>query len=280
MPDLDLYNAILGRTSVRRYDRRPLDAETHRRVEAVIAEIKPLSAKGTFGLARRDGISGQELCAVLGAYGRLLDPPHCLIPHLVNGDWPLTELGFRMEQLAVRLVPLGLGSCFIGVLGDEPAAISRWYLPAQARIGAILIYGRPAQRAGRAVNGLLRATFGSDQRLPLEQLFFTEGFRAAAPPDWLRPLLEAGRWAPSARNAQPWRWHWDGDTLTLFVTRQNRRYGGLADYALFDGGLCMANISLAMEAHDVAGAWELLAPDAAAPAHPDDLAPLARLTFR
>ena len=141
----------------------------------------------------------------------------------------------------------------------------------------MLIYGYPAQRAGRGVEGLLRAAVRADQRLPLEQLFFTEGFRAAAPPEDLRPLLEAGRWAPSARNAQPWRWLWEKDVLTLFVTRHNKRYGRLTDYALFDGGLSMANISLAMEAYGIEGAWEMLAPSHVAPAHPDDLAPLARL---
>lgn len=280
MPDSDLYDAILSRTSVRRYDGRPLSAEMHQQVQEMIAGIKPLSTESAFGLVRHDGVSGQELAAVLGFYGRLLGAPHCLIPHIVGGDWPLVELGFRLEQLAVRLASLGLGSCFLGVLGDEPAAISHWHLPAEARVGAVLIYGRPAQGASHALSGLLRTAIRADQRLPLEQLFFVKGFRPAAPPEALHPLLEAGRWAPSARNAQPWRWLWEDGALTLFVTRHNRRYGQLTDYALFDGGLCMANISLAMEAHDIKGAWEMLSPASAIPAHPDDLAPLARLTLR
>jgi len=279
MPDPGLYEAILRRTSVRRYDDRPLPAETRQQVQGLIAAIKPLTTEGTFGLIQRDGVSGQGLAAVLGFYGRLLGAPHCLIPHLVGGDWPLVELGFRMEQLAVGLMRLGLGSCFLGVLGDESAAISHWNLPTEARVGAVLIYGQPAQGADRALGNLMRMAIRSDQRLPWEQLFFAEDFKSATPPARLQPVLEAGRWAPSARNAQPWRWLWDGDALTLFVTSHNRRYGRLTDYALFDGGLCMANMSLAMEALGIEGAWQMIGPTDAAPAHPDDLAPLARLTL-
>jgi nitroreductase len=280
MPDLDLYEAVLSRTSVRRYDGQPLSEETRFHVQQAIARVRPLSPDSSFKVTIRDGAIGQELAAVIGGYGRLLSAPHCLVPHMVGGDWSLVDLGFRMEQIAVSLVQLGLGSCFVGVLGNEPVAVSHWNAPPAARIGAVLLCGKPAQGVPRVLGGLVRRVIGADSRLPVEQLFFSHGFTPGEPPDELRPLLEAGRWAPSARNAQPWRWLWAQDTLTLFVTRRNRRYGKLPDYALFDGGLCMANISMAMQARGMPGAWELLGTDpVAVPPHPDDLIPLARLTL-
>ena len=112
MPVPSLYDAILSRTSVRRYDERPLDAETHRRVQEAIARIKPLSSISAFGLVRRDGVSGQELSAVLGFYGHLIGAPHCLIPHLVDSDWPLVELGFRLEQIAVLAWEAASSACW------------------------------------------------------------------------------------------------------------------------------------------------------------------------
>jgi nitroreductase len=96
----------------------------------------------------------------------------------------------------------------------------------------------------------------------------------------LVPLIEAGRRAPSAVNAQPWRFLWRDPQLYLFVTRNNAKYVLKANepYCLHDGGICMANVALALEALGLSGQWTLLEgtePDL--PAHPSNLHPLAVL---
>jgi len=56
---------------------------------------------------------------------------------------------------------------------------------------------------------------------------------------------------------------------------------GSQDYALHDGGVCMANVALAMEALGMEGQWVMLEgtePDI--PDHPADLRPLATLVMR
>jgi hypothetical protein len=40
------------------------------------------------------------------------------------------------------------------------------------------------------------------------------------PPEWVRLLVRAGCHAPSADNSQPWRFEWDGRTLTLRLDQQ------------------------------------------------------------
>jgi hypothetical protein len=51
-----------------------------------------------------------------------------------------------------------------------------------------------------------------------------------------------------------------------------------ADYRLYDGGICLANISLALEAQGQEVRWQLLADgQEGVPDHPDALQPLAKL---
>jgi nitroreductase len=230
----------------------------------------------------RDDLARADMASLLGAYGIILTPPHALVPYLLGAHHILADLGYRAEQLAVRLTMLGLGSCFVGTLPREAKLREQLGLPSGAHIGALLVYGREAgSSTGRGFNRAVRLVAGAASKLPLARMCYRESFdQPGAPPDDIAPLLEAGRRAPSAVNAQPWRFLWHAGALHVYVTRRNRRYGPAVyqDYRFYDGGICLANIALALEALDMQGAWQMYAPDAPeAPAHPDDLEPLARL---
>ena len=124
---------------------------------------------------------------------------------------------------------------------------------------------------------MVRAT----NKYPVERIFFSGSFDTpAVPPEELARLVEAARNAPSAVNAQPWRLLWHGGCLYLFVERHSERYlrEANADYRFYDGGICLANVSLALEAQGLEARWELLSDGQdGVPDHPDDLQPLAKL---
>ena len=272
----------MARRSVRRYDRQPLDPGTLAQVREIVAGVEPLVPENRFEALVRDELLDEDLAAVVGAYGRFVTPPHALAPYVLGQAHALADLGYRVEQIVVRLARLGVGSCYIGALRREGDARRRLDLPDGARIGALLIFGWPATAVGgRTLNALVRVVTGCSQRLPVERLFFVGSFdHPATPSRELSPLIEAARHAPSAVNAQPWRFLWRDERLHLFVTRDNPRYrlAGNEAYRLHDGGICMANVRLAMEALGVGGRWVVYQgtePDV--PAHPPDLQPLARL---
>jgi len=132
------------------------------------------------------------------------------------------------------------------------------------------------------LNSLMRSVPMGNTRLPLNQLFFQETFDLPTnPPDHLSPILSAARFSPSAVNAQPWRFLWRDGGLHLFVKRYNSKYGpgeGQA-YRFYDGGICMANIKLALKALNIKGKWILYSHEHEAPDHPPNLEPLAKITF-
>jgi len=281
---LDLYQATLARQSVRRYEREPLDEPTLSQVQQLVSAVEPLVPENDFRATMRDAPPGTNLIRDLGGYGRVVNPPHYLVPYVLGQEHALEDAGYRVEQISVRLAAMGLGSCFIGALTREDEVRARFSLPEAARIGAFLVFGRPSTSlAGRATNRLLRSVAGASRKLGANDVFFEGSFeRRATPPTQLAPLLEAARHAPSAVNAQPWRFLWDEGGLFVFVTKDNIRYGrGLhQQYRLHDGGAAMANIALAMEALNLSGRWELV--EETGPhllEHPSNLQPLARLVM-
>jgi len=281
----DLYQAILARRSVRRYDNEPLDAATLGQVREIISAVKPLVPENQFEVFVRDDAASENLVEVLGGYGRFVTPPHYLAAYGLGEDHVLEDQGYRVQQIAVRLTALGIGCCYIGALKREDEVRARFGLPEDARIGAFLVFGLPSTAlGGRAFNRLLRLAAGASNKLPAERIFFQDTFdNRTTPPPELSPLIEAGRHAPSAVNAQPWRFLWHDATLYLFVTRHNPKYGRgpTQQYRFYDGGISMANVALALEALEMEGQWTTLTgrePDI--PKHPTNLQPLAKLRMR
>lgn len=284
MAENDLYQAILTRRSVRRYEKKPLADAVLAQVQEIVSTASPLVAENDFRVEFHHVSADTDLVAALGGYGRIVNPPHYLVPSIEGSNFLLADLGYRAEQIAVRLMALGLGSCYIGCLGREMAVREQFGLPEGTRIGAVLVFGRASEAlGGRLINAAVRVAAGAARKLPPEQIFFRDSFDAPdSPPKDLAPLIEAARHAPSAVNAQPWRFLWRDGALQLFVKRDNPRYGGgnRAQYRLYDGGICMANVALALEALGLPGRWEMVEEASSeVPPHPPGLQPLARLTL-
>ncbi len=279
----DLYRAILDRSSIRRYDPQPLDPVSMERVQQIIADAEPLAPENDFEVLHRPGmLIDREFIRSMGAYGYIVSPPHALAPFTVGARFPLVDLGYRVEQIVIALTRLGIGTCYIGTLGREAANRDRLKLPADSRCAALLVFGYPASSlGGRTLNAFIRSVPKGDARLPEDQVFYRGSFDHPGDiPEHLRPLITAARFAPSAINTQPWVFLWRDPQLHVFVKRSNPKYGrGRGqDYRYYDGGICMANLWLAMKAMQMDGRW--LLPDQETyqvPDHPPSVQPLAAL---
>jgi len=281
----DLYHAILNRRSVRRYDRTTLDTGMIGRVQHLIESTEPLIPENHFDVRYHDGmLIDKDFISSMGAYGYIVTPPHALAPYIIGNHYPLVDLGYRVEQIVVRLAGLGIGTCYIGTLYREEANRARLDLPVDSRCGALLAFGHPASsNTGRALNSLMRSVPRGNTRLPMNLLFYQGTFdHPTHPPDDLFPILSAARFSPSAVNAQPWRFLWHEGELHIFVKRYNQKYGlgpGQA-YRYYDGGICLANIKLALNALELKGEWILHGQGYDIPDHPSTLEPLAKLVYQ
>jgi hypothetical protein len=282
---MDLYQAIVSRHSTRRFRDEALSDEILRQIDDIAAHVQPLTKENRFRVMRRDVLSGEDLVAAMGGYGRLISPPHFLMGYIIGERAPLVDLGYRMEQIAVRLAQIGINSCFIGSLGRETDVRVRFHLNREARTGAFLIFGYPAESVtGRTLNAVIRTAARATRKQTAGNVFHDGSFdQPCTPPKELSKIVEAGCQAPSANNTQPCRLLWHDETMYLFVKKENARYGKAVtqDYRYFDAGAYMANITMAMEAQDLLGEWELLkTSNLGIPDHPKTLEALAKLRLR
>ncbi len=284
MAETPLYQTLINRRSIRRFAPQRLSAADHESVASIIREIVPLMPQYDLDIHLRDIGDQFDLVSLLGAYGRLVSPPHVLLPVSPNMPLALVDQGYRMQQVVIRLYQREVGSCYLGTLRHLNTVHSYFNLPENTITGALLVFGYPAQSlTGKTFNKVFRTAMGSNRRLPLEVLFFTDTFdNPSQPPEQIKQIVEAGRFAPSAVNAQPWRFLLSDQTLFLYMTRENKKYSVSGkNYAFFDSGICMANISLAMQALNVQGHWQLIDDtEKDYPHHPQDLIPLARLIIK
>ncbi|MGD2253260.1 MAG: nitroreductase family protein [Anaerolineales bacterium] len=257
-----LFRAILARRSVRRYDPKPLDTSMLDRVTELIHGLEPLVAENDFQVVFRDGLRlDAQFMQGVGAYGRIISAPHALAPYVVGPKRPLLDCGYRTQQLVVRMTALGLATCYVGTLGREERSKAALDLPAASRCAAILVFGHAATSAGgRAVNAIIRGIAKGGWGTRDKAVFFHNSFdNPGEPPEFLEPLIVAALASPSAVDARPWRFLYREGAVHVFLLRHNLRYGrGVGqEYRYYDGGICMANIALAMEALPIEGRWSL-----------------------
>lgn len=278
-----LYQAILARKSVRRF--APYVApELLLQVQAICGETVGLISENTFEAHIQAIVPDRDVTSLLGAYGRIVSPPYVIVPTLEGNHHFLVDLGFRTQQIVISLTQLGLGTCYIGTLPKDEKAREIFQIPLNRHHAAIIAFGHPAAGlSGQVANQIIRVIAGATRKLASDELYYAD-FRSspeAPPPNWA-PIIEAARAAPSALNAQPWRFLGRGNHLYIFCQRHNQRYGhgAGAAYKFFDTGICIANIYLALIALGIRGSWRLCTePDENLPDYPNEFQPVAELVL-
>ncbi len=255
------YNTILNRFSTRRYETNPLGKNLLENLSSIQGSLEPLIKENTMEFSVYDFNGRYDRMDVMGAFGATLNPPHFLLGHITGESHLLTDIGFRLEQVVLWLQENEIGSCYIGCLRREKQFIRQFDLSETARLGSLVVFGNPdTSLLGKSANRLMRSTAGATRRKAVEEIFFSENFNhPVQPPEWLASIIDAGRYAPSAVNAQPWRFLLDGGVLYLYITRNHPKYslGDSEHYCFLDGGIAMANVVQAVHSLGMMASWSV-----------------------
>lgn len=284
MKDQRLFKAILERYSVRQYKTDVLSPLRLKQVQEIIDQRHCLIQGNEIEFLLIDEIKAVDLLVAQGTYGAFIASPHVLIPYTTTRNAPLLEIGFQVQQVVVRLYKEGLGSCYIGTAGRERRVIRHFSLPSDCLLGSTLIYGYPKKVETRNIANYFRKPGHRTKRMPYEEFFSMHVFdNPSAVPDRLETILSAARRAPSAVNAQPWRFIYENEFLYLFVVPQvypfvlNPKSRNI--YAMHDAGIVMANIWLTYQAMGIERDWILYEQDQTGfPMVPADMLPIAKIS--
>ncbi len=283
MENQEFYQAILDRYTVRQYEQQVFSQEEYDLLDTLIDNVQSLLPDNTVTFLQLHEITPVDLLVAQGPYGTFVNSPHVLLPYTVSQQFPLVEIGYQAQQVVLRLFQAGIGSCYLGTAGRENSVIRHFDLPVNASMGASLVIGKPKQSDFRSIANYFRKPGNPTKRMAFENFFFIDHFgQSGEVPASIVLVMEAARRAPSATNAQPWRFVLLDDWLYLYVVPKvypfvlSPRHRNT--YALHDAGLVMANMSMAYEALGEQREWVLYDFDIHSfPEFPKDVLPVAKI---
>ena len=175
MNEVNLYDAIFKRKSVRKFDPAPLDDKTLAGISARLSELQPLY----------DDIKTEiKLVSQKNIRTPLFKAPHYLVVFSEVKEGYLTNAGFMLQQMDLYLSAQGIGSCWQGLPRLDSELLNG------SKLEFIIVLA-----IGKSLEPLYRQNITEFKRYPLQQITNITG---------ADELLEPARLAPSGINSQPW----------------------------------------------------------------------------
>lgn len=255
-----IYETILSRFSVRRFDTESSDNAKLSDTNTILDNIDGLNLNNEFECLVFKYDQNDKTARVLGVFGRIFSAPYFLAPFITGDLFSIVDLGFRAQMAILRLWALGIGSCYIGCVHNQKRVIDLLGLPKNARIISMVVFGIPSKDQNKYLYQRISQVFTrSKSRLDTSGLFLDGPSNTTSnKDDILKRIIEAGRFAPSATNSQPWRFKIDGNYFGIYAKRKTlaKIYDLDQEYALHDVGICMANMSAAANSLGTKIKWE------------------------
>ena len=225
---MNLYEAIFTRKPVKRFRPETISEDDLAVIESHFHELPGLF--GNFHTEMHILNSDSKVLRSAGLTG--VRAPYYLVFYSEEAPRYQMNAGFLMQHMALYLCTLGYGCCSL-----DTASLRKEHRSAGTDKKAVGVLG-----FGESRDTYLHKR-GEARRLPIDELcVFKE-----VPRQWVRQLLEAARQAPSAGNAQPWRFVVYDNRIHIFTKKhQVERF---ARYTLEEqnfGGM-LANILIAAE---------------------------------
>jgi nitroreductase len=171
--EMNIFQALLGRRSVRKFTDQPVGVEDLRRIlEAGRWAPSGLNNQPWRFLVVRAGDPRQAALAGLTKYGHIVREAQALISVFLHTSTMYHEgkdhqaAGACIQNMLLALHGLGLGGVWLGeILNQEAHVMEALQLPAEEyRLMAVIALGHPAQPSSR-IDGA-----GGSSRRPLEEL--------------------------------------------------------------------------------------------------------------
>lgn len=245
---------LKNRKSVREFKKKKVDTKTIEKIKTYLNSLNELGLKeGTKFSLYENGDNLYKSLKGLGGYsGVMIESPHYIsLAFLENNTSSIISGAYSMEKLITELNKLGLDTCWISLndvkkddkdkaLGEDKGEVN--YLLA-------LGYSRPK-------NPFINETFS--ERIGVEELVFNENIGEFANLEELEArglgdLFYYVRFAPSARNEQPWRFLLKDNKAILLLKDM-----GEENLSLIDAGIIMYYFESLASSIGINSNWNLI----------------------
>jgi nitroreductase len=218
MDNLDFYNIILKRKSIRKYKKEPLESSKLQSLRNHIEELTPLydSIKTEIAILPEKEIKSISSIKV----------SHYVVIYSETKDGYLLNAGFMLQQVDLFLSANEIGACWLGLGIPQKVSASKNGLEYVIALAF-----------GNADEPLHRKNISEFKRKSLSEISSVNN---------ADELLEAVRLAPSATNSQPW--FFSGTANKLIISRKLPNIIKAAIYGKFnqiDMGIALYHLQTA-----------------------------------
>jgi nitroreductase len=246
-------DAIDERHSVRSYQKRPVREEALQSIEGLLRGFSPLCRHARGHLVVQN--ASRLFTGFLGPFGKISNAPAAVV---FAGEFHLPRymeaVGYLGEGIVLEATSLGLGTCWIAGSFSRDRTLARIRLNPGWKVVAVTPLGYESRHTTLG-DMALKALAKSDSRKPLSEI--VTGLPRPRWPRGLKGALEAAQWAPSARNAQPWRFRVDRDGVALSTDSGDVN---LDSMKRLDCGIAMLHFEVACCAAGIRGSWRFPKP--------------------
>lgn len=239
------------RTSTRDFKDQAISKADLERIEKIVdAEVIKL---GKDDLAFIIQTNGEKVYNCLdgkaGYRGVMIDAPCYLALNTLNDDpASLVKGAYGVEELITKLNEMGIGNCWITVTDVEDPLLENAFNYDKGDVKLVLAIGYPVDQSEREHQYDDRKGIG-------EFVFLDELGKPASNEDLeqrgLEDIFAYARFAPSAYNAQPWRFLLKDGSIKLYI----EDYKGSVN--LLDAGIIMYYIDKLGENISMGSSWKI-----------------------
>jgi nitroreductase len=218
--EVDIYEVIFKRKSIRKYDVPPLDEEVLNRISVELNNLIPL-----YDDIKTDVkiISGDDV-----KLRGMKRAPHYLAIFSENKEGYLTNVGFMLQQMDLLFSASEIGSCWQGI----PTPKGHVTKSSDLNFIILIAFGMPTEP-------LYRNDTSEFKRKSIENITDIED---------ANELLEPVRLAPSAINSQPWFFTGTKDMIRACSTKPNFLKAVLVNkYIPIDVGIAIYHLKVSAE---------------------------------
>lgn len=226
-------NFLQERKSVREYKDQDLSAKDLERVQNIVdrGNTNCKAAGISFNFFQNGQVVYDRLQGKAGYSGVMIKASHYVSMTIAGReDKDQLKTGYTLEQINTDLVDLGLGTCWITLDHVDPQVKQEAFGTDGKEIDYIIALGYPRKKK-------LFEPEKHSARMEVREFVFENDFDTPASPDTLDQLglfdvFSSVRYAPSHKNAQPWRFVLEGSQVKLYMVTGKEDNRSLVDCGL------------------------------------------------
>lgn len=247
-------NFLKNRKSVREFKNKKVDSKVLDEVKFYLNALEKEESNGNikFNMYEYGEKLYNDLKGIGGYSGVMIESPHYIELELLNNqENSIIYGGYYMEKLISKLNNLGLDTCWVSIDGVDKETKKAILGESIGEVNYLLAIGYSKPR-----NPFIAETFS--ERIGVEDLVFDGQVGKPMTMDdlenrGLSDLFYYVRFAPSAKNKQPWRFILDDNKVTLLLENKLGE-----DLNLMDAGIIMYYFEALAETIGIKSKWDLL----------------------